>query len=95
MTDIDYADNQALLAKFTSPSRIPSAESKQAAGSIGLYVNANKREYMRFKQKEDISTQSDKPQQLVNLFTYLSSNISSTENDINIWLAVMWTAIAV
>ena len=38
---------------------------------------------MCLKREEAIFTQSGKPQKLVGQFTYLSSNISSTESDVN------------
>ena len=47
-----------------------------------------------FKQEEAISTLSSKPLKLVDQFTYLGSNISSTESDVNIhaidWLLIIW-----
>ena len=43
--------------------------------------------------KSIISTLSVKPLQLVELFTYISSNISSTESHVNIRIAKEWTAI--
>ena len=39
--------------KFTLPGRIPL---EQAAGAIGLHVNADKMEYIRFYQSGDISS---------------------------------------
>ena len=65
---------------------------EQAAGGIGLRVNANKTDYMCFEWGP-ISTLSGRPLKSVDRFTYLSSNISSTESDINICLAKTWTAI--
>ena len=55
----------------------------QAAGGIGLHVNAEKTEYMCFNQRGDISTLNGGPLKLVDMFTYLGSSVSSTENDIN------------
>ena len=57
---------------------------EQAAGGIGLHVNANKTEYTYFKQEGAISIQSQRPPKLVDKFMYLSSNISSTESDVSI-----------
>ena len=57
---------------------------EQALGSINLYINANKRESMCLKQKGAISTLSGKPLKFVAQFTYLGSNISSIENNVNI-----------
>ena len=46
MTDIDYADDLELLTYI--PAQVESLL-EQAAGGIGLYVNANKTEFMCFK----------------------------------------------
>ena len=66
---------------------------ERAAAGIGLYVNADKTEYMCFNQKGDISTLNGSSLKLVDKFTYLGSNASSTEKDINTRLAKAWTAI--
>ena len=58
-------------------------------GGIGLHLNADKMEY----QRGDISTLYGGSLKLVDKFTNLGSIVSSTENDINIWLAKAWTAI--
>ena len=44
-------------------------------------------------EKKTISTLNGDPQKLVDKFTYLSSSVSSTENDVNMCLAKAWTAI--
>ena len=61
--------------------------------SIGLHVNAYKTEYVCFNQRGDISTENGSSLKLVDKFTYLGSSVSSTEIDINTWLAKVWTAI--
>ena len=66
---------------------------ERAAGSIGLHVNADKTDFMSYNQRGDISTLNGISLKLVNKFTYLGSNVSSTENDINSRLAKAWTAI--
>ena len=66
---------------------------KQAAGWINFYVNANKIEFMCFKEERAIFTLRGKPLNLVDQFTYLSSNISSTESDVNILLTKALAAI--
>ena len=48
---------------------------------------------MCFKQKGAISTQNDKPLKFIDQFTYLGSNISSTESDVNIRLEKAWNVI--
>ena len=61
---------------------------EQASGCISLYVNANKTEYVCFKQKGAVSTLSGKPLKLEDQFTYLGSNISSDESDAKAWNAM-------
>ena len=65
---------------------------EQAAGGIGLHVNAHKKEFMCFNQRGDISTQNGWSLKLVDMFPYFGSSISSTEND-NTQLVKAWTAI--
>ena len=48
---------------------------------------------MCFNQRGDVSTRNSSSLKLVDKFTYLRSSVSSTENDINTWLAKAWTAI--
>ena len=55
-------------------------------------VNANKTEFLHSKQ-EAIFILNGKPLKLVHQFTYLSSNISFTERDINIPLVKARTTI--
>ena len=55
-------------------------------------MNTNTTEYMCFKQGAN-STLNGRPLKLVDLFTYLSSNISLTESVVNIHLLKVWTAI--
>ena len=52
-----------------------------------------KTDFMRFKQKGDISTVIGKPLKLVDQLIYLDSNISSSESDVNIPQAKAWTVI--
>ena len=66
---------------------------EQAAAGIGLHVNAHKTEYMCFNQTGDISTLEGTSLKLVDKFTYLGSNVSSTEKDIDTRLTKAWTAI--
>ena len=48
---------------------------------------------MYFNQSGVISTLNNSSLKLVDKFTYLGSSVSSTETDINTWLAKAWTAI--
>ena len=93
ITDIDYADEIALLANIPTQAETPLHCLERAGAGIGLHVNTHKMEYMCFNQRGDISTLNDSSLKLVDKFTYLGSSVSSTETDINTRLAKAWTAI--
>ena len=95
VTDVDYANDIALLAKTPAQFEYLLYSLEKAAGGIGLHVNADKTEYMCFNQNQrgDISTLKDGSLKLMDKFTYLGSSVSSTENDINTRLAKAWTAL--
>ena len=88
MTDVNYAGDPAIPAN--TPPHVKSLlhNLEQAAGNIGFPMNANKTEFMRFKREGAISTLCCKPLKLINKFTYIGSNNSSTENNISIYLDV-------
>ena len=93
ITDADYADDTVLRANSPTQAKSLLHSLERAAGGIGLYVNADKTEYMCFNQRGDISTLKSSPLKLVDKFTNLGSSVSSTKNDINTQLAKVWTAI--
>ena len=93
ITDADYADNIALLANSPAQTETLLHSLERAAAAIGLHVNPHKTKYMCFNQRGDISTLNGGSLKLVDKFTYLGSSVSSTETDINSWLAKAWTAI--
>ena len=93
ITDADYADDIALLANTPNQAETLEHRLERAAAGIGLHVNAQKTEFMCFNQKGDISTLDGTSLKLVDKFTYLGSNVSSTEKDIDTQLTKAWTAI--
>ena len=88
-----YADSIALIANTATRAEYLLHSLKRAANGLGFHVNADKTEYMCSNQRGDISTLNGGPLKLGDKFTYLGSNVSSTENDINTWLAKARTAI--
>ena len=90
ITDADYTNDIALLA--TTPVK---AESQQHILEGGIYPheNTDKTEFMRFNQRSDIATLNDGSLKLADNFTDIGSNVSSTENEINMQLAKAWSAI--
>ena len=94
ITDADNADDIALLANApTEAETLLYSMERAATAGIGLHVYALKTEYMCFDQRGDISTLKGSSLKLVDKFTYLGSSVSSTQTDINTWLANAWTPI--
>ena len=90
MTDVDCADDIALLANTpTQAETLLHSLERTAAG-----INVHKTEYICFNQTGDISTLNGNSLKLVNKFTYLGSSVSSTETDIDKRPAKAWTAIS-
>ena len=58
-----------------------------------MFLNVSWVATIIINQRGDISTLSGGALNLVGKFTYLGSSISSTENDINSWLAKAWATI--
>ena len=56
ITDVDYADDIALLANTSTQAESLLHSLELAAAGIGSHVNADKTEYMCFNQKSDIAT---------------------------------------
>ena len=76
-------DDQVLFENTSTQAEFLLYILEQAAGSNGFYVNLSKTELMCFKQDEATSTLNGTPLKLVDRFTYLGSNIASTEIDVN------------
>ena len=53
---MDYADDIVLLTNTPTLAKSLQHSLEQAAGSIGLHINADKTEFMCFNQRGDIST---------------------------------------
>ena len=92
ITDADYADYIVLLNAPIQAETLLYSQKRAAAG-IGLDVNTHMTEYMYFNQRGDISTLNGSSLKLVDKFTNLGSSVSSTETEINTWLAKVWAAI--
>ena len=89
----DYTDDIVLQVNTPTQDEYLLLSQEQAAGGIGLHVNADKNRVYVFLSKRHISTLNGGSPKLINKFTYLGSSVSSTENDINVRLVQAWTAI--
>ena len=92
IVETDYADDMALLTNAPAQAESLPHSLEQAAGSIGLYVNADETEFICFYQRGNI-TRNGRFLKFVDKFTYLGSSVWSTKNDINTQLGKAWTAI--
>ena len=93
LTHAVYAGDIALQANTPTQAESLLLSLKRADGGIGLHVNADKTEYIYFYQRGKISTLKSGPLKLMEQFTYLGRRVSSSEHDINTWLAKTWSAI--
>ena len=65
-----------------------------AAAQIGLHVNEIETEFMSYnKSEDDLIILHGRKLNQVNDFLYLWSRIESTENDLNVRIAIAWTAL--
>ena len=87
------SQNRCILANTPDQAETLLHSLEWAAAGIGLHVNAYKTEYICFNQTGDISTLDGTSLKLVDKFTYLGSNVSSTKKKIDMQLMKAWTAI--
>ena len=80
VTDAYYADNLALR----SDKIVRTTTLKKAASSIDLYINAKKTESIIVNCRGQIQTSYGYLLKKKDHFTYLSSNIASTDKDMDI-----------
>ena len=81
MTDEGYADDLTFLANIQAQAESLQYGLEQSARGTDLNVNANKIEYMCFKPEGVISNLRSELLKLLDQFTFLGRNISSTESD--------------
>ena len=81
--DADSVDDVILVANTAAQVVSLMRNLRQTAGSIGLYMNANKTEFACFKRERAISTLNVRPLKSVDKFTYLLF----TQAEVNVCLA--------
>ena len=74
MTDVDYADNLALLVSTPAQTKSLQYSLEQAAWDIGLYSNTNKTEFLYFQERGAITTLTGMPLKLIDQFSYFDCN---------------------
>ena len=93
ITNAYYADYITLLEITPTETESLLHSLEQTTGDINLHVDADKTVYMCFNLEGAISNLNGGCLKSVEKFTYLSSSVSSTESDVSMRLAKMWTAI--
>ena len=87
-----------LISEFVVPGYIAKIWPEQvylqeAPSGIDLNGKSDKIEFMCFNQEGVISSINSNPLKLIDQFIFLNSNISSTENYVNICIGKAWTTI--
>ncbi len=73
VTDLDFADDIALLLELITQAQDLLARVELMAGQIGLVMNAMKTKVMAFNQEVKIVTQDGSKLEVVHDFKYLGS----------------------
>ena len=81
ITDADYTDDIVILPNTPAQAETLLQSLERAAGGIGLHDKTYKTKYMCYNQRGDISTLKSGLLKLVDKFTNLGINVSSTEED--------------
>ena len=94
MTDLDFADDIALLSEEINQAQELLQRVEQSVGKVGLRMNAAKTKVMSFNINEpaNIHTQDGTLIKEVKDFKYLGSWMGSTEKDIKTRKAAAWRA---
>ena len=95
VTDVDYADDLAIISDYLTDGTILLHQLEQAASEIGLCINAKKTEFICYNQHHSgsIKLLNNDNIKAVEEFTYLGSNIASTKRDVQIRLGKAWSAL--
>ena len=94
LTDLDFADDIALLSNTSAQAQELLRKVEHAASCVGLHMNAKKTQFMTFNQPGRVSIQTMDGSSLkkVDDFKYLGSWVRSTEQDIKVRKAMAWKA---
>jgi len=93
ITDAGYADDLAIFSDNCENAEKLLHLLEYAAEKIGLKVNAKKTEYICYHHQGNIKTSQNVALKSVEDFTYLGSNIASTDKDVEIRIAKAWSTL--
>ena len=94
MTDLDFADDLALLCEEIEQAQEVLLRLETEAENVGLFCNAKKTEVQAFNQERPviIKAKDGETLKVVDNFKYLEAWTKSTESDISVRKALAWTA---
>ena len=95
VTDVDFADDLALVSDNLKNAQALLASLESAANSVGLYLNDDKTEYIAITENEDVSgiqSSSGRFLKRVDDFKYLGSFIMDSTKDFNTRKGMAWSA---
>ena len=94
VTDIDYADDIAVLSDSVDKAEKLLHNVEMAAKLIGLHIDEKKTQYMTFNQNPSkLTTINKKCIKPTNDFLYLGSWIYSNEKDVDVRIGKAWVAL--
>ena len=95
ITNADDANDLAVLADVLKDATFLLHSIERTAKEIGLYLNADKTEFICFNQdaSEGMRSLNSEKIKQVDDFKYLRSYITSTKHDVNIGLGKAWDSL--
>ena len=94
ITDLDFADNIALVAEELEQAQDFLHCVQENAEKIGLHLNSDKTEFMSFNQVQDPvpKTVNNENIKKIDNFKYLGAWIDDTANDVKVRKALAWNS---
>ena len=94
VTDLDFADDIALLSDTLLQAKNLLSQVERAADSVGLQKNDTKTKFMAYNIKEDVTlvTKTGSHLEQVKDFQYFGSWVDESEDDCKIHKALAWKA---
>ena len=95
VTDLDFADDLALLSNTIQDAQSLLHDLEVAAEKVGLFMNASKTEFMTINidpEEASIKANNGDPLEHVQDFKYLGSYIADSRKDFNTRKGMAWTA---
>lgn len=93
LTDLDFADDLALISESIKHAEELLHSLETAASQVGLYCNEGKTEFLSSSNNDDqLFSLNNVPINRVNDFKYLGSFISDSEKDFKVRKALAWKA---